>query len=69
MAMEHDVIIDEVVSTVRAVDSTALLDPKLVQRLVQAVLTGIDEKQAREKQRRSDARIGEADANGEREGY
>jgi len=64
-----DVIIDEVVSTVRAVDSTALLDPKLVQFLVQAVLSGIDEKLARENRRRADARIGEADANGGREGY
>ena len=64
-----DVVIDEVVSTVRAVDSTALLDPKLVQHLVQAVLAGIDEKLAHERRRRADARIGEADANGEREGY
>ena len=64
-----DVIIDEVVSTVRAVDGTALLDPKLVQFLVQAVLSGIDEKLARENRRRADARIGEADANGGREGY
>jgi len=64
-----DVIIDEVVSTVRAVDSTALLDPKLVQFLVQAVLSGIDEKLARENRRRADARIGEAEANGGREGY
>jgi hypothetical protein len=37
--------------------------------LVQAVLSGIDEKQAREKRRRADARIGETDDNGEREGY
>jgi hypothetical protein len=65
-----DVIIDEVVSTVRAVDGTALLDPKLVQcLLVQAVLSGIDEKLARENRRRADARIGEAEANGGREGY
>ena len=64
-----DVIIDEVVSTVRAVDSTALLDPNLGQFLVQAVLSGIDEKLARENRRRADARIGEAEANGGREGY
>jgi hypothetical protein len=37
--------------------------------LVQAVLTGVDEKLAREHRRRADARIGEADANGGREGY
>jgi hypothetical protein len=64
-----DVIIDEVVSTVRAVDSTALLDTKLVQCLVQAVLSGIEEKLARENRRRADARISETDANGGREGY
>jgi hypothetical protein len=55
-----DVIIDEVVATVRAVDSTSLLDPKLVRRLVLAVMTGMDERQAREHRRREDARIGEA---------
>jgi len=57
-----DVVIDEVVSTVRAVDSTSLLDPKLVQRLVQAVMSGVDERQAREKRRRADARIGSDDS-------
>jgi hypothetical protein len=54
-----DVVIDEVVATVRTVDSHALLDPKLVRRLVQAVLAGTDERQAREKRRRADCRIGE----------
>ena len=57
-----DVVIDEVVSTVRAVDSTSLLDPKLVQRLVQAVMSGVDERQAREKRRRADACIGSDDS-------
>jgi len=54
-----DVIIDEIVATVRAMDSTSLLDPKLVRSLVQAVLAGTDERQARERRRREDARIGE----------
>jgi hypothetical protein len=54
-----DVIIDEVVANVRAVDSASLLDPKLVRRLVHAVLTGADERKAREKRRRDDARIGD----------
>jgi len=54
-----DVIVDEIVATVRAVDNTSLLDPKLVRRLVQAVLAGADERQAREQRRRDDSRIGE----------
>jgi hypothetical protein len=53
-----DVIIDEVVATIRTVDSQALLDPKLVRRLVQAVLTGVDERNARERRRRDDAKLG-----------
>lgn len=55
-----DVIIDQIVATVRTVDSAAMLDPKLVRRLVQAVLDGTDERQARERRRRDDSRIGEA---------
>lgn len=54
-----DVIVDEIVATVRTVDSTSLLDPKLVRRLVHAVLAGADERQARERRRRDDSRIGE----------
>jgi hypothetical protein len=56
-----DVIIDEIVATVRSVDSTALLDPKLVRRLVQAVLAGTDERAARERRRVGDSQIGEAE--------
>jgi hypothetical protein len=52
-----DVIIDEVVATVRTMDSASLLDPKLVRRLVSAVLAGADERMAREERRRKDARI------------
>ncbi len=54
-----DVVVDEIVATVRTVDSNALLDPKLVRRLVQAVLAGTDERNARERRRREDSRIGE----------
>jgi hypothetical protein len=61
-----DVIVDEIVATVRTVDSTALLDPKLVQRLVQAVLAGTDERRIRERRRRDDSRVGE-EPTGERE--
>jgi hypothetical protein len=54
-----DVVVDEIVATVRTVDSTALLDPKLVRRLVQAVLAGSDERRDRERRRREDSRIGQ----------
>jgi len=54
-----EIIIDEIVATVRAIDSSSLLDPKLVRSLVQAVLAGTDERHARERRRRDDARIGE----------
>lgn len=56
-----DVIIDEVVATVRTVDSASMLDPKLVRKLVSAVLDGADERKAREQRRRQDARIGDDD--------
>jgi hypothetical protein len=54
-----EVVVDEIVATVRTVDSGALLDPKLVRRLVQAVLAGTDERRERERRRRDDSRIGE----------
>jgi len=53
------VVVDEIVATVRTVDSATLLDPKLVRRLVQAVLTGSDERRERERRRRDDSRVGE----------
>lgn len=43
-----EVIIDEIVAKVRTVDSSTLLDPRLVRRLVQAVLAGTDERRNRE---------------------
>jgi hypothetical protein len=64
-----DVVIDEVVATVRAVDSTSLLDPKLVRRLVQAVLAGTDERHARERRRRDDVRVGEDRPSDQQEGW
>jgi hypothetical protein len=54
-----DIVIEEIVANVRTVDSAALLDPKLVRRLVQAVLTGADERRDRERRRRDDSRVGE----------
>jgi hypothetical protein len=53
------VVVDEIVANVRTVDSATLLDPRLVRRLVQAVLTGADERRERERRRREDSRIGE----------
>jgi hypothetical protein len=53
-----DVVRDEIVATVRTVDSHALLDPKLVRRLVHAVLAGTDERRERERRRKEDTRIG-----------
>ncbi len=54
-----NIIIDEIVATVRTIDSASMLDPRLVRRLVQAVLDGTDERRGRERRRRDDSRIGE----------
>jgi hypothetical protein len=64
-----DVVVDEIVATVRTVDSASMLDPKLVRRLVQAVLAGTDERRDRERRRREDSRIGEAPVGDRQEGY
>ena len=58
-----DVIIDEITATVRTVDSHSMLDPKLLRRLVQAVLAGADDRAAQERRRQNDSRIGEAPEN------
>ena len=64
-----DIIIEEVVAIVRTVDSSALLDPRLVRRLVQAVLTGTDERRDRERRRHEDSRIGEQPAHDKPAGW
>lgn len=64
-----DVIIDEIVATVRTVDNTSLLDPKLVRRLVHAVLAGTDERQIREQRRRDNSRIDEPSGREPPEGW
>jgi hypothetical protein len=56
-----DVIIEEVVSTIRTVDGEAVLHPNVLARVIQAVLAAVDEKQARNRRRQEDARIGEDD--------
>ena len=64
-----EVIIDEIVAQVRTVDSGALLDPRLVRRLVQAVLAGTDERRDRERRRREDSRIGEQPVHDKQAGW
>jgi hypothetical protein len=64
-----DIVVDEIVATVRTVGSGALLDPKLVRRLVQAVLAGTDERRDRERRRREDSRIGEEPADDKQRGW
>jgi hypothetical protein len=64
-----DVVVDEIVATVRTVDNASMLDPKLVRRLVQAVLAGTDERRDRERRRREDSRIGEEPVGDRQEGY
>jgi hypothetical protein len=60
-----DVVVEEIVATVRTVDSHALLDPKLVRRLVHAVLAGTDERRERERRRKEDTRINGDDDSGD----
>lgn len=64
-----EVIIDEIVAQVRTVDSGALLDPRLVRRLVQAVLAGTDERRDRERRRRDDSRVGEQPVHDKQAGW
>jgi HD-GYP domain-containing protein (c-di-GMP phosphodiesterase class II) len=54
-----DVIIEEITATVRTVDSKSMLDPKLVRKLVRAVMDGADDRAKRERRRRDDSRIDE----------
>lgn len=61
-----DIVVDEIVATVRTVDSASMLDPKLVRRLVHSLLAGSDERRSRERRRRDNSRVGE-EPTGERE--
>jgi hypothetical protein len=54
-----DVIVEEVVSTIRTVDSEALLNPRMLARLVHAVISAVEDKQGRDRRRKDDARIGD----------
>jgi hypothetical protein len=56
-----DVIIEEVVSTIRTVDGEAVLHPSVLARVIQAVVAAVEEKHTRNRRRQDDARIGEDD--------
>jgi hypothetical protein len=64
-----DVVIDEITATVRTVDAQSMLDPKLVRKLVKAVLSGTDDRAQRERRRREDSRIGEEPEKTDKEGW
>ena len=52
-----DVIINEVVSTVRLVDNQSLLDERTLTVIVRAVTSAIDERDERRKRREEETRI------------
>ena len=52
-----DVQIDEVVSTVRATDSNAMLNPRALQTIVRAVLDALAERERVERQTMAERRI------------
>jgi hypothetical protein len=51
-----DVIIEEFVSTVRAVDGTTLLDARVLARIVRAVMAAMDATHEQDKRRQADTR-------------
>lgn len=53
-----DVYIDEVVSTVHAVDEEAVLTPALMQRIVETVLRAIEERERHAARVSAEQRIG-----------
>ncbi len=55
-----DVIIQEVVSTVRVVDGQSLLSDRTLAQIVRAVLEAIEAKEAKDQQRRADTRTHQA---------
>jgi hypothetical protein len=52
-----DVHIAEVVSTVRAVDGEALLSPRVMEQIVQAVLRAVEEREAHQARVRQEQQI------------
>lgn len=52
-----DIEINEIVSSVRAVDGNALLSPRVLQRIVEAVVQAVEQKTAHDKRTRDERRI------------
>jgi hypothetical protein len=52
-----DIDINEVVSSVRAVDDQALVSPQVLRRIVQAVVQAVEQKAAHEKRAGDERRI------------
>ena len=52
-----DVHIGEIVSTVRAVDGDALLAPQTLEKIVQAVLRAVEERDAHARRVRAEQRV------------
>jgi ABC-type nitrate/sulfonate/bicarbonate transport system substrate-binding protein len=52
-----DVHIGEIVSTVRAVDGDALVNPQTLEKIVRAVLRAVDERDAHQRRVRAEQRV------------
>lgn len=52
-----DVIINEVVSTVRLVDGKAMLDERTLSTIVRAVLAAIDDRDQRQRRRQEETKV------------
>ena len=52
-----DVIIDEVSSTIKTLDSRSLLDEEIMRRIIQAVLQALNEQQMHDQRARSERRV------------
>lgn len=55
---DMNVHIEEVVASVTAVDSDALLDPAVLARIVQAVMTALEQSEAQHRRRDAERSIG-----------
>ena len=64
-----DVIINEVVSTVRMVDQQSLLDQRTLATIVRTVTAAIDERDERKLRRQEETRIPDDGRGGLPEGY
>lgn len=53
-----EVMINEVVSTIRSVDGAALLDPRTMAQIVRAVMAAVEAASAQDKRRQADSNTG-----------